>query len=187
MQRGLDLAAHRRLHVEMLRHNLAWFALLLVVVGAVYRRFSKASWVAALALLLYAIDDARAPTLGWLANRNALIAAVFGVLSFQHYIQWRETSDPRHFVISLVLLVTSLLSGEIGISTACYLGAYALTLDRNGPKKGLIALWPFALTCIIWWALYKLGNFGANNSDLNYIDPVESPLIFLSKLFECFC
>lgn len=113
-----------------------------------------------------------------------MIAAVFGVLSFQHYVRWRETSASRHFVASLTLLIISLLSGEIGISTSCYLGAYALTLDRNGPRKGLLALWPFALTCIIWWSLYKLGNFGANNSDLNYIDPVESPLIFMSKLFE---
>src|SRR5689334_12601814 len=57
------------MHVQ----SLVWFALLLGVVGAVYRRFMRAPWIAGLALLLYAIDDARATTVAWLANRNALV------------------------------------------------------------------------------------------------------------------
>jgi hypothetical protein len=37
---------------------------------------------------------------------------------------------------------------------------------------------------MVWWTLYKMGNFGATHSDVNYIDPLESPLIFLSKAIE---
>ncbi|MEZ5507138.1 MAG: hypothetical protein R3F38_14705 [Gammaproteobacteria bacterium] len=165
-------------------HSLLWYLGLGYLVFRLFRQMGMSAQPALIGLAVFMLDATHGLTISWIANRNALIAAVFGVLAIQQYVRWRETEAPRHFVASLGLLIASLFSGEIGISTSCYLGAYALILDRKGPWKGLLALWPFAVTCILWWTLYKLGNFGANNSDLNYIDPVESPLIFLSKLFE---
>ena len=165
-------------------HSLFWYLGLGYLVFRLFRQMGMSPTPALLALAVFILDSTHGLTLSWIANRNALIAAVFGVLSVRHYILWRDTQTPQHFIFSLCLLVASLFSGEVGISTSCYLGAYALILDKKGPGRGLLALWPFALTCILWWALYKMGHFGANNSDLNYIDPVESPLIFLSKAFE---
>lgn len=165
-------------------HSLLWYLGLGYLVFRLFKQMGLSAKPALLGLAVFMLDATHGLTISWIANRNALIAGVFGVLAIQQYVLWRETQAPRHFVVSLGLLITSLFSGEIGISTSCYLGAYALILDRKGPWRGLLALWPFAITCILWWTLYKLGNFGANNSDLNYIDPVESPLIFLSKLFE---
>ena len=54
--------------------SMLWFAALLAVVAVLYRRF-HVPWIAHLALLLYALDDARGWVLGWVANRNALVAA----------------------------------------------------------------------------------------------------------------
>ena len=60
-----------------------WFALALAAVAAFYRRFFAAfggtpaggvAWAGGLAALLYAIDDAHGPAVGWVANRNAMIA-----------------------------------------------------------------------------------------------------------------
>ena len=39
-------------------HNLVWFGILIVAVAVMYRHIMKPAWVAGLAALLYAIDDA---------------------------------------------------------------------------------------------------------------------------------
>lgn len=165
-------------------HSLLWYLGLGYLIYRLFRQLTTNETVVLLALAIYLLDSTHGLTLSWIANRNSLMATFFGVLSIQHYILWREHQASKDFGISLACLVASLFSGEIGISTSCYLGAFALFLERKGPARGLVALWPFALTCMVWWALYKMGNFGATHSDVNYIDPVESPLIFLSKAFE---
>ncbi|MFQ5494212.1 MAG: hypothetical protein ACE5EX_02425 [Phycisphaerae bacterium] len=61
--------------------SLLWLGALVTAAGFMYRRLMGAVPVAGLATLLYAVDDARATTVGFLANRNALVAALFGVLA----------------------------------------------------------------------------------------------------------
>lgn len=149
-----------------------------------FRQNQMAHQAALLALAVFMLDSTHGLTLSWLANRNALMAGLFGVFCIMQYHEWRESGSLRAFTLSLACLIASLLSGEIGISTTCYLGAHALLLDRRGPRKGLLALWPFALTCVVWFTLYKLGRFGADHSDVNYIDPVAAPVAFALKALE---
>ena len=54
-------------------HSLAWFGLALAAAAALYRRLIG-GWTAGLATLLYALDDAHGPAVGWIANRNAMVA-----------------------------------------------------------------------------------------------------------------
>lgn len=70
----LDYALWPRSPALMHAQSLVWFAVALCAVAAVYRRFIQPHWVAVLAFLLYAVDDTHGPTVGWLANRNAIIA-----------------------------------------------------------------------------------------------------------------
>ncbi|HEX7478675.1 MAG TPA: hypothetical protein VF331_12770 [Polyangiales bacterium] len=60
-------------------HNMAWYALLVVLVGVLYRRIMSGSGVAALAVLLYAVDEAHAEGTAWIATRNTLMTACFAV------------------------------------------------------------------------------------------------------------
>ena len=60
--------------------NVFWYGGLVYLVGILYRRVLGLGPTAGLALLLYAVDDAHAVTVGWIANRNALVAATFAVL-----------------------------------------------------------------------------------------------------------
>ena len=48
--------------------NLLWFAVTLGVVAAFYRRFIASDWIAGLALVLFALDDAHGPAVGWVAK-----------------------------------------------------------------------------------------------------------------------
>jgi hypothetical protein len=46
------------------------------------RRHFFTTAAAALALWCFALDDAHAMPIAWLANRNALVSALFGILAF---------------------------------------------------------------------------------------------------------
>jgi hypothetical protein len=75
--------------------SVAWFALLVATVAVFYRRMLGVTWVAGLAALLNAIDDARGMPVGFLANRNALIASVFGVATIIAHDRWRRMAYLR--------------------------------------------------------------------------------------------
>src|SRR4051794_17764132 len=62
-------------------HSLLWLGAAVAAASAFYRRMLGATWAAGIAALLFAADDARGATVGWLANRNVLVAATFGVLA----------------------------------------------------------------------------------------------------------
>lgn len=180
----LDHRLWRAYPAMMHIQNLFWYGLLCLVVFRAYRRFSTAALAATCALAVFALDSTHGFGIGWIANRNSLLAATFGFTALLYYAQWRETSLRRHQVYSLGFLALSLLSAEAGISTTAYLGAYALTLDRRGSWRGLLALAPHALLTVIWWLTYKYLGFGAANADTYYVDPTHSPALFALKLLE---
>src|SRR6185437_2277663 len=59
------------LHAE----SLALYAAIALAAAALYRRLLSPAWVAGLAAVLFAVDDAHALAVTWLANRNALFTA----------------------------------------------------------------------------------------------------------------
>ncbi len=170
--------------------NIAWYLLLLYLVHVLFKVSlpSKASVLSAsaplLAMLIYGLDSSHGFTVSWIANRNALIATTFGVSSLIFYIRWRNKDHYNNYILSLVFLCLSLLSAEFGISTCAYLGAFAIFMDKNGPIKGLTYILPHAALTGLWWLIYKVGNFGAANADAYYLDPIASPILFLSTLGE---
>lgn len=178
---------HRLWHqspVLMHLHSIVWYLILGGVLARCYRRAGLSPVAVTVALLAFLLDSTHGFTVAWIANRNALIAAVCGVLSLYAFFVWREQGHRRSLLISLFFYSTSLLAAEMGISTAAYLGAYAITRDPQGVRRGLFALLPFVVITLAWWGIYKSGHFGANSSDAYYIDPIESPLLYLGKLVE---
>ena len=158
--------------------SLLWFALLLLVVGAVYRRFQRAGWIATLALLLYAIDDARAPTLGWLANRNALVALTLGLPALIFHDKWRRDGVRYGAWLGPLALGLGLLSGEAALVVVAYLFAYALFIDSGPLRARLLRLAPYAAVVLLWRAAYAHFGYGAVGSGV-YLDPSHDPLGFL--------
>jgi hypothetical protein len=62
-------------------HSLVWLAALVAAVAWLYRQILGPTWVAGAAALLFAVDDAHGACVGFLANRNVLVAGFFGVLA----------------------------------------------------------------------------------------------------------
>ncbi len=157
--------------------SLALYAALIALVAALYRRLVPVG-VAMLAALLYAIDDAHGFPVGWLANRNAVIAAMFGVAAILAHDRWRRDGWKPGAVLGPLAFTTALLSAELGLGSLAYLVAHAVTLDRAPPKKRALALVPYVAIVIVWQVVYRKLGYGALASGL-YVDPVADTGAFL--------
>ena len=167
--------------VLMHLHSMLWFALLVLAVAAVQRRFHASAWVAGLATFLYAVDDARAAPVGWLSNRNAMIATIPALLALLAHDSWRRRGSRRAAVAAPLAFAVGLLGGEAGVQIGAYLLAYALFLDPQPGRRRLLSLAPYAVVIVLWRVVYFLGEYGVRGSAL-YVDPVSDPLHFVQTL-----
>jgi hypothetical protein len=161
--------------------SLFWLGASLAAVAAFYRRMIGPTAVATTAALLYAIDDARGPTVGFIANRNVLIAATFGVSALIFHDRSRRGGSLGAALLAALLLACALFSKEEGIGTCAYLAAYGLFADRAGRWRGCMALWPYAGIVCAWRALRHHWGYGVQNVGL-YLDPLTDPGPFMAAL-----
>ncbi len=164
-------------------HSLLWAGLLLWGLLVFYRRLVTPSWVCALTLFIYALEDGRAWFGSWIAARNAVIATALSVWVLVLHdrgrrdgVVWARWSAPA-------LLLLAVLAGEGAVAICAYLFAHALFLDRGSLRERIMSLIPYALVVITWRVGYVLAGYGAANSGL-YFDPVGNPEGFLRALSE---
>ena len=176
---ALDHALWPDSAAAQLAHNLVWLALALIAVWAFYRRFIPVRWIGVLALALYAFDDARGPVVGWIANRNALIAVALALPVLVAHDRWRRDGwlPGRHLAPALFAL--SLGAGESSLAIVAYLAAHALWLDCAPWKNRLVALAPYAVIVVAWRVLYVKLGYGVSGSGI-YLDPGAHPGTFLA-------
>ena len=167
--------------VLMHAHSLAWLGVAAAAAAAVYRRLLGATWVAAVAALLFAADDARGATVGFIANRNALIAASFGFSALVFHDRWRRQGSRGSAVMAVVLLAAALFAKEEGIGTCAYLAAYALCLDRGPWFRAGMTMVPYVLVVVVWRSLRDHWGYGVQNLGL-YIDPITDPGPFTAAI-----
>jgi hypothetical protein len=175
----LDYALWPDSPVLMHAHNLFWLGAVAAVTAVFYRRMLGPTWAAGVAALLFAVDDARGPTVGFLANRNALVAATFGVSALIAHDRWRRDGSRPSAMLSPLLLLAALFSKEEGIGTCAYLAAYAMFVDPAGQMRGILRLWPHVAAVVGWAALRASWGYGVRDVGL-YIDPLTDTGRFLS-------
>jgi hypothetical protein len=161
-------------------HSMAWLVVLVVSTALLYRRLFGASIVAGLATLLYALDDAHGMPVAFLANRNALIAASFGVMSLWAHARYRRDGFRPGAVLSPLAFGAALLGGESGLGVAPYLLGYALFLERNSLLARLATIAPHGLIGMAWLLAYRIGGYGTDGSGF-YLDPLGQPSAWLSE------
>jgi hypothetical protein len=161
------------MHLE----SLLVYGVAVAAAAAVYRRVIGAGWVAVLATALYALDDAHALPVAWIANRNALLATVFGIAAIAAHDRARRDGSRAAALLAPVALALGLLSGEAALATWGYLLAYTVTLDPAPWRRRLGALAPHAAVTLAWRVAYRALGCGARGSGL-YLDPGTSPLAF---------
>lgn len=168
-----------RMHAQ----SIAWYGLLAAAVAILYRRIMGPVWIAGLAAVLYAVDDAHGMPVGWLANRNGVLAAFFGVAALIAHDYWRRAGPAWAGVVPVGLLAVSVLSAEAGIATCAYLFAYAVFIDRGTWKRRLVSLAPYVLVVIIWRVAWTLQGYGTQGLGL-YTDPLREPAQYLNAVIQ---
>jgi hypothetical protein len=159
-------------------HNLLWYAGVILVAGVVYRRLIDGAWVAGLATLLFAVDHVHGLPVGWIANRNTLMATFFGLATLLFHDRARRDERRLLAPLALVSLTLGLLSAEAAVATGAFLFAYALRLDQGSPKERALSLVPYGVLIAIWRVTYSVLGYGVSAGGLLYIDPGRDPLRF---------
>lgn len=184
--RPLSSATHAVDHVlwpdsafAQLAHNLLWHALALVAAWLVFRRFLAQRWIAVLALALFAFDDARGPVVGWIANRNALVALVLAIPVLLAHDRWRRAGWTRGRYVAPLLFAIALGAGESALAILAYVGAHALWLDRAPLRQRALALAPYLAIVVAWRLVYAHLGYGVVGSGI-YLDPGADPAGFAS-------
>ena len=160
-------------------HSLLWMLALLLALARLYGALLRPAWVAGLALLLFALDDTHAFVAGWLANRNAIVATTFVVLSLLCHHRWQQQGWRLGALLGPLCLATGLAAGEYALGAVGYLSSYALFMQRGGVVRRVRALSPYLAVVLLWALLYGVLGYGANGSDM-YVDPVRTPLRFIN-------
>jgi len=164
-------------------HSLLWYGLAVFVIAAVYRRVMGIGAAAGLAAILFAVEDAHAMAAAWLANRNGLIALVFGGLALLLHVRWSQRGRRADYAGAVVLAATGLLAAEATLGAVAYIIAWQLTLARGSWPRRLAALLPYVAIIATWRAVYSALGYGAYGSTL-YVDPGRDLLGFISAVIE---
>lgn len=163
-------------------HSLLWGALVLFGVRALFRQLVSDRLVCALALALYALDDARAWFVSWVASRNGVVATAFSVWALYFFVRGRRGARTASWV-ALPLLALGLLAGEGAIAIYGYLFAHALFLEQGTLRARLLRLWPYAALLLVWRVVYRALGYGVSGSSL-YVDPLGEPVRFALRFLE---
>jgi len=158
-------------------HSIAWYLALVAGAWAVLRRALPGS-LAALALVLFAVDDAHWLPTAWVANRNALVAAVPGLFGVAAHLRWREGGWAPGRLLSPLLMAIALTGGEAALGAFAYLAAYEGLAAPGGRGERLRALAPAVAVGGVWAFFYKLWGFGSAGSGL-YLDPTRETGAYL--------
>ncbi len=161
------------MHLE----NLAWYAALVVACGVFYRRFVAVAWIAGLATALYAFDQFHAAPIAWIANRNALMSTLFGVLSVLAHDGWRRGRRPGLAFAAPLLFALALLSAEGGVAILGYTVAYAACMDRGPRWQRVLSIAPSVLIVVAWRVVYASLGHGIAGSGV-IADPFVNPGLF---------
>jgi hypothetical protein len=169
--------------VTMHVHSLAWAFALVAATARLYGRLFAGAGVAAIAAVLYAVDEAHVTPIGWIAQRNALVAALFCVLALLAHDRWRRAGWRPGAWLGPLVFALALFSAEIAVAGIALVGAHALCLDEGPRRARAIAVAPWLAVVVVWRVLYQTFGYGAYGSGL-YLDPVREPATFLARMPE---
>lgn len=190
-------------------HSVLWYGVLVAVVAALYRRMfgggpspfphgegrspprpctacgnGDGPLLAAVAALLFAVDDAHGTPVGFLANRSTLIAGVFGVGAIIAHDRWRRDGWRPGVFVGPVLLALSLSAKESGVATVAYLLSHAVFIDRSQWSARCRALAPYVAVVAVWRVVWSAMGYGIMPGVDFYIDPAAEPLRFARAMLE---
>jgi hypothetical protein len=160
-----------------------WFALLALTCTAFFYFITPDKKIALLASLFFVLDGTHGLSIAWLAARNALLAAAFGMLSLYCLAKYLKFASLNYYLGSLLFLLASLAAGEIGLSTCAFIVVYVYFFGQVNLKEKIITALPFVILSLCWVMLRSYLDFGAYGSGA-YRDPFQEPISFFINFLE---
>ena len=158
-------------------HSIAWGLALIGAAALLYRRLLPER-AAPFALLLFALDPSHATPVDWLANRNALVAAVPVVLGLFAHLAWRTRGWAPGAWLSAAGYAVGLCGAEAALAGLVYVPAYEAFGASESRRERLFALAPLAGVVAVWAVVYRGLGYGSSGSGI-YLDPTHDPAGFL--------
>lgn len=164
-------------------HHILWVFLFLFVAYKFLLRFSDKPEIGMLAFVFYSISANHSQTFAWLASRNTLMAASFGIAALLFHVKSRETGSIGFRVTALLSFAVALLASEFGLTASVWLFAWTLFLDEGHLGKKFVRLVPYGLVMMVWLSVYLHWNHGVVASEY-YVNPAHNPVKYLWSLLE---
>ncbi|MFM2416138.1 MAG: hypothetical protein RL385_861 [Pseudomonadota bacterium] len=165
LQLWMGAPAWQMLMVNVLVHAAcAWFG------AQLYRRLAPSLSSAALAGLMFAVDDAQAHSVGWISGRNTMLALLGSLAALWFHVRAADTGKRRHALASLLAAMFALGAGEAGTWAYAFLFAYAWLLDTRPAALRIAALAPQLIVGAAWAAIYVRGGYGFHHTSW-YLEP----------------
>jgi hypothetical protein len=174
-------------------HSIIWWVVMVLCL-AVFLRSLLPMTIAAIAVLLFALEEGNGMLFLWTANRCALMSMAAALLCIWLYIKWRNPQtgtvrgadqptapSPNHFrylISSLVCLFIALLAGEWTYPLFGYLIAFELFRTEEPLKRRMRALLPVLALGVVFAISTRLFGFGSQYSGI-YISPIDDFSKFL--------
>jgi hypothetical protein len=148
----------------MLLINVLVYGTCVWLAAHLYRKIAPSLGIAALAGLLFAIDDAHAHSVGWISGGNTIMALMFALAALFFQIRARESGALKHAIASVLAVMLALGSGEAGTWVFAYLMAHAAVLDDRPFNARLRSLAPHIVVGAIWAVIYVRGHYGVHHA-----------------------
>ncbi|MCY4043641.1 MAG: hypothetical protein OXE99_01025 [Cellvibrionales bacterium] len=153
------------------------------VTARTYGNNSLALW----AFALFSLSVSHAITVTWIANRHAIIASIFILLSVIYYHKFFHTDNVfyrwSYYLSSVGMTVLALCSSELGLCVGVWLLIYSLVQTNKPLVTKLFYLLPYFIVFLAWVWIYERGGFGVRGYSTFYVDPVVAPLAFAKMFF----
>lgn len=154
--------------------NILLFGLLLTLAWLLYRNLGCGRAAATWALAFLALEDIHVLPVGWIANRNSLLANIFTVATLLGVDRHRRTGSKTALAASVLFFLLACGSKETALITAALVGLYLLFMDSPPGEEtfagsirrvlGSRVMWLFALAAGLYVAGYALTGHGANTA-----------------------
>ena len=137
--------------------------------------------IAALAALLWVVDESRWLASTWIAARNANVALVFAGLGVWAQLRWQQDGWRPGRLWAALGVALGLCAGEAAVGMVALLVGWTLVVDDGATRSQplpwwtrLLRLWPLALVGALWLGAWVAGDHGARSSAA-YLDPLRQP------------
>jgi hypothetical protein len=157
-------------------HSFAWWVAAVFAARALFN-LTVSPRAAAFATVIFALAPCHALPIGWLANREALIALAFGTVGLIAFLRWQGGARVGWALLSLGAFSLALAAGEYALGCGGYVLAFAWRAPKELPRRFRSVLL-FLLPALAYLIARRMLGYGAEASGF-YQDPLRDTWLFL--------